>query len=270
MPDLADALRDLHRLEELARGDSAIHRLDPRVKVLTTAVFTICVVSVARTEVSRLLPFTLFPLLLAARAGLPARPLLRQLLLASPFLLLLASGNPLVERQAAMSIGPLAISAGWLSFCSILLRGLLTVGSAGVLVATTGFSAICHALERLGLPRLLTLQLLFLYRYLEVLLEEGVRAARARELRAVGSAGLGVASFAPLAGHLLLRTWDRAEQIHRAMLARGFSGSFPPPRESRPGSADYRFLAGWLAFFALARTCNLAQWLGALASGVLP
>ncbi|NTV76320.1 MAG: hypothetical protein HGA66_19220, partial [Holophaga sp.] len=71
----------------------------------------------------------------------------------------------------------------WISFLSILLRFALTTMAALVLIATTSFTGICAALERLGMPDVLATQLLLLYRYLLVLGEETMRMARARALR---------------------------------------------------------------------------------------
>jgi cobalt/nickel transport system permease protein len=137
-----------------------------------------------------------------------------------------------------------------------------------ILVGVTGFPAICRALERLGMPRVFAMQLLFLYRYIFVLTEEGARASRARELRSFGGRGLGMGAFGSLVGHLLLRTWLRAERIHMAMLARGFTGEFHTRQPSRFGGRELLFLAGWSALFILLRMQNAAELLGSLATGM--
>ena len=67
------------------------------------------------------------------------------------------------------------VSGGWLSFLSILIKFVLTVSTAFLLIAVTSFPGICEALERLKLPKVFVIQLLFLYRYLFVLLEESPR-----------------------------------------------------------------------------------------------
>ena len=146
-------------------------------------------------------------------------------------------------------------------------RRTLTAGAAIVLVAVTGFPAICAALERLGTPRVFTVQLHFLYRYIFVLTDEGGRVARARQLRACGRRGLGLRHFGPLVGHLLLRTWERAERVHMAMLARGFTGEIPVRRQSRFGGRDLSFVLGWSALFVVLRLYNLPQLLGRLLTG---
>jgi cobalt/nickel transport system permease protein len=77
-----------------------------------------------------------------------------------------------------------------------------------------------------------------------------------------------MASYASLLGHLLLRTWLRAERIHMAMLARGFTGAFHTHEESRFGGAELLFLLGWSTLFITLRLHNGAQLLGSLVTGL--
>ena len=114
------------------------------------------------------------------------------------------------------------------------------------------------------MPQLFTVQLLFLYRYIFVLTEESARASLARELRSCGSKGQGIQSFGSLVGHLLLRTWQRAERIHKAMLARGFTGEFHASRQTRFGTPEMRFVAAWSTLFIFLRLQNASQLLGSL------
>lgn len=263
---LEAALRDFRRLDLLAGGNSWVHRLDARAKVLVTAVFMLAVVSFDRYALGTLLPFGIFPVLMAAAGGLPATLVLRRTALVIPFALAVGMFNPLFDREVALRVGPVVITAGWISCASILLRSLLAGSAAVVLVATTGFTAICAALARLGLPRPLVVQLLFLYRYLQLLGEEAGRLLRARELRA-GGRGISVDEYGPLAGQLLLRTWQRAERIYLAMLVRGFDGSFPLARDTTFGLRDAAFVGGWLVILALLRLSALPQALGSLVLG---
>jgi cobalt/nickel transport system permease protein len=264
MASIHSAILDLKRLDLLANGDSSIHRLDARAKVLVTLVFIICVVSCNRYELAALFPFFIFPVVMISLAGLPPLFIIRKILLVCPFVLAVGILNPVIDRGILLQLGPLGISGGWISFASILARSVLTVGAALILVGVTGFTAVCQALERLGMPQVFAVQLLFLYRYIFVLSEEAGRASRAREVRSCGKKGQGMASFGSLTGHLLLRTWQRAERIHMAMLARGFSGEFHAGRQSRFGAAEFGYVLGWSALFIILRLQNASQLLGSL------
>lgn len=259
-------LGTLHGVDALARLDSPVHRLDPRAKILATLAFIVTVMSFDRHAIGGVLPFALFPAVLFGLSGLPARPILTALAAASPFALLVGLFNPLFERQTALVVSGLEVSAGWISFASILIRAALTVSAAAVLVATTGMHRTAMALERLGVPRVFVLQLLFVYRYLFVLGEEAASIARAVRLRSFGKK-TGIGLFGRLAGSLLLRTLDRAVRIHRAMVARGFDGTVRFLGELRLRSADLAFCGVALAFFALARAFDLSLLLGRLLTG---
>jgi energy-coupling factor transporter transmembrane protein EcfT len=130
--------------------------------------------------------------------------------------------NPLLERETALHLGGLAVSAGWLSLASILLRAALAVTATLALVASTGMATLCGALTRLHVPAPLTLQLWLLYRYLFVLGGEASRMDTARRLRAGAQPRASLATWAALLGRCVPSvdrasgcTGDRA----RALLA---------------------------------------------------
>ena len=267
MSTIDGAILDFKRLDTLASGDTALHRLDPRAKVIVTALFILAVVSHDRYAITRLFPFFIFPAALIAAGNLPISYIARKILLLCPFAIIVGIFNPFIDRAIVLQLGSVGISGGWLSFGSIIIRSTLTVGTAFVLLALTGFPAICRALEQLGMPRPFAVQLLFLYRYIFVLTEEAGRAARARELRSCGKKGQGMTSFATLVGHLLLRTWQRAERIHVAMLSRGFDGSFRSSRKSSFGRREFIFVVLWGLFLITARFIDLPKLIGTLITG---
>ena len=263
MASLASALLDLREMDRLGRLDTPIHRLEPRAKVLATAVFLGTLASFGSHEVSSLLPMAVFPVALAAFGEVPFGLLLRKAVLGLPFILVLGAFLPLFDRAPALHLGPLAVSGGWLAFASLLVRGLLAVSTATVLVAVTGFGEMCAALDRLGAPRAFSQQLLFLHRFLFLVGEETGRGLLARELRAQGRP-LTWREFPSFGGHLLLRSWERAERVHAAMRARGFDGTLPARAQRSFGPAAWGFLLGWTAFFQLCRWLPLPTLLGGL------
>lgn len=267
MSRIETALGELHSLERLASRPTALQRLDPRAKLLTTLVFCLAVVSFDRYTIAALVPFAAFPVALAALGEVPVGAVGRKLLLGAPFALMIGAFNPLLDRVPLVELAGFTLSGGWVSLLSIVLRYLLTVGAAVLLVAGTGFNAVCAALASCGAPQVFTTQLLFLFRYSFVLADEAARMHRARELRALGRR-TGLASYGPLAGHLLLRAFERAERIHLAMLARGFDGTVRAPRRMRWTRRDTIFTAGWCAFFVLARRIDLPLALGGLVRGL--
>jgi len=253
---------DIGYLDTLAAGGSFLHRLNPRAKLLTTLVFTVTVVSFGKYEISALVPYIIYPVFLISLGNLPPGYIFRKVLLVSPFAVIVGIFNPILDPDTLVTLGNFTVSGGWISFISILLRFALTVGAAMILIALTGFNDVCMALEQLGAPRFFALQLLFLYRYIFVLMDEGVRMVRARALRTFGGRGLGLATYASLLGHLLLRTLDRAQRIYSAMWCRGFDGTIRTTRRLSFGRAEYLFVASWTALFVTMRFYNIPLSLG--------
>lgn len=270
MSSIESAFLDVGRLDRLAAGDTWLHRLDPRAKILAAAVYVVAVVSLPKYELSALAPFALFPVFLAAAGRVPMGFVARKLLAVAPFALLVAVWNPFLDRKILLTLGGVDVSGGWVSFLSILARFALTVGVAFLLIAVTSFQGLCLGLQRLGLPQAMTVQLLFLYRYLFVLGEEAVHMSRARALRTFGKRGGELKVFAHVVGHLLLRTLDRAQRVYQAMLSRGFDGEVRLLRESRFGGREALFTLAWSALFLTFRFVHLPRLLGALLTGTAP
>ncbi|MEG2173087.1 MAG: cobalt ECF transporter T component CbiQ, partial [Desulfovibrionaceae bacterium] len=224
--------------------------------------FIMAVLSFGPYTVSTLLPFMLYPVCMAAWGNIPFSYLVRKLCIAAPFVLFVGIFNPVFDTAIAVQVAGISLSAGWISFLSILLRCALTVSAAMILVALTGFPVLCAALARLGMPAVFVTQLLFLYRYIFVLAQEAGRMERARDLRTVGNKGKSLRVYASMLGQLLLRTYDRATRIHQAMLCRGFTGSPPVQTPVHWQRDDSLFMLAWLLFFVAARLYNLPQELG--------
>ena len=262
MAGIDSTIFDIGALDALARGNSAVHRLDPRAKLVTCLVFLVCVASFDKYTISALLPYLVFPVVLAASAGLPFGFLAKRLLLVAPFAFFIGIFNPLFDHRVLLHLGPLAVTGGWVSFASILLRFVLTISIALILIATTSFPGVCMALEGIGAPRVFAVQLLLLYRYLFVLVNEALRMVRARALRSFHGRGMGMRIFGQMIGQLLLRTLERAQRVHLAMRCRGFDGEIRSLRRLHIGRAEVFFTGGWSLIFVLLRCVNLPQLFG--------
>jgi cobalt/nickel transport system permease protein len=268
MSGLAEFI-DLSALDTLAYGDSPLHRLDPRTKVVVTGLFVATVVSFPKYAVTPLIPCWLVLILGITLGDLPIAPLFRRVGGGSVFAVLLATFNPLFDTRIVTHLGSIPISAGWVSGVSIVMRCALTLSCGLVLIATTPLPDIARALERLRVPGLLVTILMLVYRYVFVLSAEGDRMLRARDLRTFGRRGRELHVAAALLGTLLVRTLERAERIHHAMLARGFTGALPSRRGERMGRADVLCLAGTALLLGIVRSVDLVQVVATLVSSTV-
>ena len=140
--------------------------------------------------------------------------------------------------------------------------------AALLLIATTGLNDIGAVLLKLKVPKVLVAQILFMYRYVDVLMDEIARVSQAYTIRSLNHQGVAWPVWGSLVGQLLIRTLERAERIHQAMLCRGFDGKFKLLRSYRWGYREGFYLLGWMTFLITARYINIPGLLGSILTGV--
>jgi len=252
MSKIVDSIYNIRLLDDLARKDTSIHRLHPVSKLLTTIVYLIVVVSFNRYEISGLLPFVFYPMVLILLAELPVMPIFKRLLMVEPLIIGIGILNPLFDPR------------GRITFASIMIKSGLTVMACLVLVSTTGLDKIAQALRTLKVPSIFVLQLLLTFRYISVLIEELARMVRAYALRAPQQKGVRLKDCGSFAGQLLLRTFDRAQRVYDSMKLRGFNGEYHSYSKSKITWKDILYIIAWSLFFITARVYDIPAFLGLL------
>ena len=219
-----------------------MHLLDARAKILTLLVFLIVL---ATTPGNAYAVLATDAALLAAAiliARLPFGGILWRAMVVLPFSLTFA----LISWLAGEPLRALALVE----------KSYLSTVAALLVAGVTPLPLLLGALERLGTPRLLVLVAQFLYRYLFVLSEQAQHMRLAASCRQGGAGRRRGSGFRAATGALAVlfaRSYERAEGIHRAMLARGFSGRFSLLHGARFGAVDGAFLAVVSAFLVLVR-----------------
>jgi cobalt/nickel transport system permease protein len=127
-----------------------------------------------------------------------------------------------------VAVLPFAAEDGvWLA-STILAKATLAVLATGVLAWTTPAADILRGAERLRVPRTLIAIAGFALRYLQVVLGELRRMRLARTQRGDDPRWLWqTRGTGRMVGALVVRTFERGERVHVAMLARGYDGSMP-------------------------------------------
>lgn len=170
-------------------------------------------------------------LILIPLARLPFSYILIRSLIVIPFALLLGLFAPFTvghEVVATWSIGGWVIEIkreGLWILLSLSLKSILSVMATMIVVSATRFHHLLSALQFFMVPKFVLSVLMFLYRYLFILLDEFVRIIRARNSRCYMMRRRGKLKITgALIGSLFLRTYERSERIYFAMLSRGYSG----------------------------------------------
>lgn len=268
MTNLANALYNIRLLDDLAKKNTPIHALHPLVKLLTTVIYLAVVMSFGRYEISKLLPFIFFPLVVALLAELPLMPIVHRLLMVLPLIIGIGILNPIIDNQTITILG-VDFSRGWLTFFSLFIKCIVSVSAGIILIATTGMNRLAVAMRMLKIPKIFVLQLLLTYRYITVLMEEFLRMTQAYSLRAPNQNGISKNNWGSFAGQLILRTFDRAERVYQAMLLRGFAMEYHVGTIEKVNINDFAYFTGWSLFFVIAKIYNLPLFFESLITGVV-
>ena len=247
-----------HHIDRYAQGSSPVHALDARAKVVAVTAYLFVLISFDRYAVAALSPMAIGPVALLILAGVPVRFALRRVLILSPFIVFLAAACPFYDTAGQMvAFGPwrFAVTGGWLTAADITVKFALGVTVLTALMCTTPFASMLEALRWFRVPKLLVMQLGFLYRYLFVLTDQAMRLRRARDFRGahLAPAGRRLAAAGGVVGSLLISTLDRGDRIHLAMQARGYRGEPHALTRLKFGARDIAFLPAAGVYLALCR-----------------
>ncbi len=214
--------------EQFSTGHSFVHKLDPRVKIIVAILYSI-VVAVS-SNFSALLPALGVSIFLIALGKLSIRKVFYRLLLVNGFILFLWVFLPFTYKgEALFTIGPLAgTKEGVLYASQITVKCNAILLAMIALLSTTTIFTLGHAMGQLYFPDKIVHLFLFTYRYIHVIFQEYKRLTNAMRIRGFipGTNLHTYRSYAYLVGMLLVRSYDRAERIHKAMLCRGFHGRY--------------------------------------------
>ncbi|MBE2316029.1 cobalt ECF transporter T component CbiQ [Solirubrobacter sp. CPCC 204708] len=205
-----------HQQELDTTVETPLHRAPAECKVAATIVFVVAVALVPRGDL--VWPYAVDAAILlavAAFARVDPRMLGARLLFELPFVLFVL-------------VLPFVAEDGWWLAFGIVAKATLAVLATGVLAWTTPPAEILRGAERLGLPRQLVAIAGFAIRYLQVIGDELRRMRLARVQRGDTARWLWQSSAATRGfGALAVRTLERGERVHTAMLARGYGGRMP-------------------------------------------
>jgi cobalt/nickel transport system permease protein len=215
--------------------------------------FVLFVVSVDKYDVSAALIYAAFPLFLITAGRLPIVLLVRRLAILSPFVLIMAAANPILDTAPYLTIDKLVISSGMVSGSVIIIKSMVTIAAVLAFTQCVPFYRLCEVLREVRVPTVFVTQLVLLYRYSFLLVEEAMALQKARALRCFGKKGKDLFTTAKLLGSLLLRTTSKAERIYRGMVARGFNGDMTKVNFERIRLEEVMRVGAALLIFALIR-----------------
>ena len=229
--------------EVFAGGESAIHTIDPRLKLVLALLYSL-VVALSNSFAVLLSGLAVSAALVMA-ARLDAREVFKRLAVLLGFILLIWMLMPLTYPGAPLFVaGPLGFSRpGVLLAAQISLKSIAILLSLMALLATMSIATLGHALGCLGVPDKLVHLLLITYRYVFVMEQEYQRLVRAMKIRGFkpGTNLHSYQSYAYLVGMLFVHASARADRVSKAMKCRGFTGRFHSLWQFRPDPRNLPF-----------------------------
>lgn len=266
MPKLDSAILTLNSIATRPQDNIA-----PVSRLLVTALYLLAVLSVPLQSPQILMWLAVYPVFLAEMTGQGFGRVFVKSLWVVPLLMLIGIFNPVYDTAAAFHIGNVTVSRGWVSLVSLMLRGLLCMQALLLLTGQVGVYGFCDALAKCRCPRILVTQLLFTYRYMLVVLQEAQSMDNARKSRGFGRRSYPIGLWGRMIGQLLVRSYERAMRIHRAMLSRGFDGVMPAssPETASPARNSVLYVIIWALVIAALRFVPLSQLVASVASNHL-
>jgi cobalt/nickel transport system permease protein len=249
-----------HRLFQ--PGDTLVHRLPPQAKLVAALAFVVAVVATPHQAFWAFGVHAMLVVAALAVARVPPGVAARHLLIELPFVLFavllpfVASGREVEVLGVGLSVA--GLEAAW----NLLAKATLGVATSLVLAATTSPQALLQGLVRLRVPGPMVSILAFMVRYADVVGGELARMRVARVSR--GFAARGVRAWPVLArsaGALFIRSYERGERVHLAMVSRGYAGRLPIASDRRATARDVAVAALLPALAAVVAVAAL-RWRG--------
>lgn len=207
---------------------SSLHAMAAEVKLVAALGFVVSVAITPRRAVWAFLIFMVVVAILFKMARVSPGFLARRLTAVAPFVLF-ALFIPFVATGERVDLVGVSVSVeGLWGMWNVLVKALLGAAVSILLTATTEIPDIIRGMGVLRVPALLTSIAMFMIRYLELVADELRRTRVAMASRRYDPRWLWQARpIASSAGALFVRSYERGERVHSAMLSRGFSGAMP-------------------------------------------
>lgn len=227
-------------------GDTVVHRLPPQCKLMAVLTFVLIVVTTPETSFWAFGGYAALLAFVALVARVPFPAVARRMVVEVPFVAF-AVLLPFISRGERVEVLGVSVSeSGMLGAWNILAKASLGVIASILLASTTEPRTLLLGIERLHMPALMVQIMQFMLRYTDVIGEEMHRMRIARESRAFRARDVRqLRVVAQSAGALFIRSYERGERVHLAMLSRGYDGTMPAALDVRASRSS------WVAAAAL-------------------
>ena len=226
------SLMDHFDLEEYTEGNSVLHRLDTRIKVICAVIAVFSIVFLVHWYVPLLFFGVCFGLAVISRASL--RVYCKRLLIPITFVAFVAVIMPFTYGSIVIANIPVInipiYSDGIYFGLLVFTRCISAVSVLNVLILVTPITTVMDSLAWFHVPSVVIDTMVLMFRYIGVLSEESTRMYRAQSSRGGHSHKVSylskIANYGTIAGSLLVRAFDRSVKVGNAMMSRCYTGKY--------------------------------------------
>ena len=216
-------------IDEYANLNSPLHRIDPRIKLVSTIVFVVVVVLLDNF----VLLFAAFALVLflTILSKVPLLHVFKRAEVVLPFIIFVAIVKLFTPGETVLTLNlgfaQMRITGEGIMFALLLLLRVMVAALALILLSsTTKFSDLLRGMSDLRVPKILVQMLSFTYRYLFLFVDEAERMVLARKAKNFNARHLlnfrAMRTIGYTAATIFLRSYDRADRIYDGMLSKGY------------------------------------------------
>jgi cobalt/nickel transport system permease protein len=215
-----------HRLH--FHGHSPVHRAPAHLKLVALLGFMLVVVATPSDWYAAYAVEALLLLGVVALSRVPVTYLAPRMVIEVPFAIFALLMPFLAHGPRTEVLGLTVSEPGLHAGLALLVKGTIGVLASLTLASTTEPQEVLRGLQRLRMPDLVVQIMGFMIRYLDV-----VTAELGRMMVAMRSRGCDPRSprqwptLARAMGALFIRSYERGERVHLAMLSRGYDGRLP-------------------------------------------
>lgn len=257
----ADLLRQVMFSDDTSSQPGLLQRLDARVKLVV--LLGLVVVAAFLHSIPALIVLYAGTLVLATSSALPLGFFVKRVWLFVPIftgiVLIPATLSVVLPGDVVVTLWywdgqPEGLTRqGLTSAALVVCRVATSISLVVLLTLTTPWTRLLASLRSLGVPRMFVLVIGMAYRYLFLLLGSVTDMYQARTSRTVGAEKhdkSGRRFVASTAGALIGKSMVLSEEVHQAMVSRGYRGDVRVLEEPRAGRMDALFAAAMALFGA--------------------
>ena len=254
MVDITQTLK----LDDIASGDSVIHNLDGRVKLISTVIIIIFTVFSEKIIVPIIMEIFLLSILYLSKV--PLKDAFKRIALLLPF------GGIIIIFQPFIHPGNVLWTYSWmeitdtgLNWAILLLARLIASLTAIVLLSSTSpMQEIVASFRKLKMPKELAMILSITVRFLFVFIDELTTIRNAQKSRTFNihsnlvSYKWRLRQIGYTIAMMFLKSYEQGERVHKSMVSRGFSDtSYLFNEKAHLEKSDYIYVISIIAIMII-------------------